>query len=125
MNFYTFPFIFYYISKMASIEVKLMTSSSQARIQVVVSGTDLPANFSLRICMSPIPCLRLCPIRKQAKPAVLTNLEFLKQYRLNKVSGGSHTWGSPARIGLRPGNILVQILVTGQCGRRCYQEPVP
>ena len=75
LNFYTLPLICYNISKMASIEVKLITSSAQTRIQVVVSGTDLPATFCFRICMSRIPCLRLCPTRKQVMHAGLLNLE--------------------------------------------------
>ena len=58
LNFCTLPLICYNILKMASIEVKLITSSSQTCTQVVVSGTDFPANFCLRICMSRIPCLR-------------------------------------------------------------------
>ena len=66
LNFYTLPLICYYITKMASIEVKLKTSLSQTRMQVVVSGTDLPANFCERIYMYRIPSLRLCPIQKQA-----------------------------------------------------------
>ena len=66
--------IYYNILKMASIEGKLITSSSQTRIQVAVFGTDLPANFSLHICMSRIPCLWLLPIRKQAMHAGLLNL---------------------------------------------------
>ena len=64
---------------MASIEVKLITSSSQTRIQVAVSGTDLPANFCVRICMPRIPCWRLLPIRKQAMHAGLLNLEIRQQ----------------------------------------------
>ena len=51
---------------MASIEVKWITPSSQTRMQVAVSGTDLPANFCVRKCMSRIPRWRLLPIRKQA-----------------------------------------------------------
>ena len=49
-NFYTLPLICYSILKMASIEVKQISSSSQTRNQVVVSGTDLPANLCVRIC---------------------------------------------------------------------------
>ena len=64
---------------MAPVEVKLITFASQIRIHVVVSGTDLPANFCLRICMSRIPFLRLFPIWKQAMHAGLSNLEIPQQ----------------------------------------------
>ena len=65
LNLNTLPRICYNILKMASIEVKLITSSSHTWNQVAVFGTDLPANFFLCICMSRIPCLWLCPILKQ------------------------------------------------------------
>ena len=74
INFNTLPLICCNILKMASIEVKLKTSSSQTRIQVVVSGTDLPATSCFHTCMSRIPCLRLCSARKQAMLAGLLNL---------------------------------------------------
>ena len=51
LNFYTLTLICYNTLKMAAIEVKLMTSLSQTRILVVVSGTDFPANFCVRIHM--------------------------------------------------------------------------
>ena len=54
-NFYTLPLICYSILKMASIEVKQISSSSQTRNQVVVSGTDLPANLCVRICNMYVP----------------------------------------------------------------------
>ena len=79
LNFCTLPLICYNILKMASIEVKLISSSFRTRIQVVVSGTDLAVNFCVRICMSRIPCLRLCPARKQAMLAGLSNLEIRQQ----------------------------------------------
>ena len=64
---------------MASIEVKQISSSYQTRNQVVVSGTDLPANLCVRICMSCIPWLQLFPIRKQAMHAGVLNLEIKQQ----------------------------------------------
>ena len=76
LNFYILPLICYNILKMASIEVKWITSSSQAQMKVVVSGTDLPANFCVLLCksMSRIPCWQLLPIQKQAMHAGLSNL---------------------------------------------------
>ena len=66
----------------------LITSSSQTRIQVVVSGTDFHANFFVRICVYRIPCLRLCPIRKQAMHAGLSNLYCrYRNNQLNTVGG--------------------------------------
>ena len=47
------PLIFYNISKMASIEVKLITSPSQAQIQVVVSA--------VLICLPISVCIYVCP----------------------------------------------------------------
>ena len=74
-NFYTLPLICYSILKMASIEVKHISSSSQTLNQVVVFGTDLPANLCVGTCMSRIPCLRICHIRKQAMHAGLSNID--------------------------------------------------
>ena len=64
---------------MTFIEVKLITSSSQTRIQVAGSGTDLPAIFCMRLCMPRIPCWRLLPIWKHAMHAGLLNLEIRQQ----------------------------------------------
>ena len=129
LNLYTLPVICYNILKMASIGVKWITSSSQTRMQMVVSGSDFPANFCGRICMSRIPCWRLLHILYQYlsgnRPCMRVCQTFRSgNYQLNKASGNPHTGVSPAGIGLRPGNILVQILVTGHCGRRCNREPV-
>ena len=70
---------------------------------MVVSGTDLPDNFCVRTCMfvcgfalSGIrPCMRVCQ-----------TLRF-RNNQLNKASCGPHSGGSPADVGLRPGNIIV------------------
>ena len=65
LNFYTLPLICYYILKMASIEVKLRTSSSQTRklkklpgYILFVYGSDLVC-FRVRYSQFPAPIFRV------------------------------------------------------------------
>ena len=66
------PFILLQCFKDGARRSKMDNIPSQTRIQMVVSGTDLPPNFCERICMPRIPCLRLYPARKQAMFAGLS-----------------------------------------------------
>ena len=106
LNFYTLPLFCYNILKMAAIEVKLKTSSSQTRIHVVISVLiGQPISVCVNVCPAFLvcgsslsgnrPCMRVCQ-----------TLRFSNN-QLNKASGGPHSRGSPAGIGLRPGNISV------------------
>ena len=129
LNFCTLPLICYNILKIASIEVKLITSSSQTRIQVVVSGTDFPANFCLRVCVCPAflvcgtylsgnrPCMRVCQTFRYRNNQLNTVGGFSQLDAVGlrpawiSVSGselGCLRWStlrnSPAVVVLRPGN---------------------
>ena len=84
---------------------KLITSLSQTRMQVIVSGTDLPLiSVCVNVCPAFLvgdyylsgngPCMRVCKNVRSGNN------------QLNKASGGPHTGGSPDGVGLRPRNIL-------------------
>ena len=68
LNLYTLPLICYNILKMASVEVKLVSSLSQTRIQVAVFSTDFSVCVyvcpAFLVCGSSLsgnrPCMRVC-----------------------------------------------------------------
>ena len=93
LNFYTLPLFCYNILKTAAKEVKLITSSSQTRIHVVISvliGQQIsvwvnvcPAFLACGSSLSGNrPCIRVCQ-----------TLRFSNN-QLNKASGGPHSRGS-------------------------------